>query len=64
MLFHVYPMLGRLTLVDWVTYISEKIEWIRWKMRRFVRVFMFVCVCCESETEKKKQNCEKTHDER
>ena len=29
-----------------------------------MRVFMFVCVCCESGTEKKKQNCEKTHDER
>ena len=42
-----------------MTDISEKIEWIRWKMRRFVRVFMFVCVCCESETEKEKQNCKK-----
>ena len=22
---------------------------------------MFVCVCCESKTEKEEQNCEKTH---
>ena len=25
---------------------------------------MFVCVCCESKTEKEEQNCEKAHDGR
>ena len=42
-----------------MTDIKEKIAWIWWKMRRFVSVFMFVCVCCESKTEKEEQNCEK-----
>ena len=47
-----------------MTDIREKIAWIWWKTRRFVSVFMFVCVYCESETEKEKQNCEETHDRR
>ena len=47
--------------MEWfeMTDIKEKIAWIWWKMRQFVSVFMFVCVCCESETEKGEQNCEK-----
>ena len=47
-----------------MTDIKEKIAWIWWKMPRFVSVFVFVCVCCESKTEKEEQNCEKTHDGR
>ena len=37
-----------------MTDVKEKIAWIWWKMRRFVSVFMFVCVCCETERKKEK----------
>ena len=37
-----------------MTDIKEKIAWIWWKMWRFVSMFTFVCVCCESETKKEK----------